>query len=49
MYSTASENAVGHAPDHSHDILRPFMWVGMLSFLTGFLGYLALFMPTVQG
>ncbi len=31
--------------DHSHDILRPFMWVGAVAFISGFLGYLALFMP----
>jgi hypothetical protein len=35
------------AADHSHDILRPFLWVGALAFLTGFLGYLALFMPNL--
>ncbi|MDQ0465406.1 hypothetical protein QO010_003193 [Caulobacter ginsengisoli] len=37
------------AADHSHDILRPFLIVGALAFITGFLGYLALFMPGVQG
>jgi hypothetical protein len=44
MFTTAPDSA----PDHSHDLLRPFMWVAILAFLTGFLGYLALFMPGVQ-
>lgn len=44
-----ADHSPDHSPDHSHDILRPFLWVGGLAFLTGFLGYLALFMPSVQG
>ena len=31
------------AIDHPSDVLRPFMWIAAMGFVTGFLGYLGIF------
>jgi hypothetical protein len=28
--------------DHPYRVLRPFLWIAAMSFVTGFLGYLSL-------
>lgn len=30
------------AVDHPYDVLKPFLWIAALSFVSGFLGYVGL-------
>ena len=35
-----ADGAVAHAGDDLVDVVRPFLWIGALAFVTGFWGYL---------